>query len=147
VAIHASDRFTLPVAVFLLLVKDDKVLLARRYNTGWEDGKYGLIAGHVDGNESLVTALCREAHEEIGLTIKPQDARLVHCNHHKSNREYLYVFFEVKRWRGTPTIKELDKCDAMAWFPLHALPGNLAMGVEGPLYDYLRGVPYSETGW
>ena len=30
--------FRLPVAVHLLLIKDDRILLLRRHNTGFEDG-------------------------------------------------------------------------------------------------------------
>ena len=41
-------RFQMPVAVHLLLVKDNKVLLLRRFNTGYEYGNYSVVAGHVD---------------------------------------------------------------------------------------------------
>jgi len=143
----ATARYTLPVAVSLLLVKDDKILLSRRHNTGWEDGRYGFIAGHIDGDESLTAALCREAYEEAGITIKPEDAVYVHSTHHKSNREYMYIFFEVKKWLGEPSIKEPDKCDALEWYPLDALPDNLVFGTKAVLEAYQRGVMYSEVGW
>ena len=38
-------RFQMPVAVHLLLVKDNKVLLLRRFNTGYEDGTIALWLG------------------------------------------------------------------------------------------------------
>jgi 8-oxo-dGTP diphosphatase len=31
------------VAAYLLLLKDGKVLLLRRHNTGYEDGNYGTV--------------------------------------------------------------------------------------------------------
>lgn len=55
------------VSVYLILVKDGKVLLLRRANTGYEDGNYGLVAGHLDGDESATTGMVREASEESGL--------------------------------------------------------------------------------
>ena len=65
--------FRLPVAVHLLLVKDDRILLLRRYNTGYEDGNYSVVAGHVDGGEQLKSAMVREAREEAGLDISPSN--------------------------------------------------------------------------
>ena len=48
----SKERFKLIVDVHLLLIKDGKIVLLKRANTGYEDGKYGLIAGHADGNET-----------------------------------------------------------------------------------------------
>ena len=41
-----TDRFTVPVAVHLFLRDGDRILLLRRFNTGYEDGNYSVIAGH-----------------------------------------------------------------------------------------------------
>jgi len=47
------DWFTMVVAVHLFLLRDGLVLLLRRYNTGYEDGRYSVVAGHVDGGEEI----------------------------------------------------------------------------------------------
>lgn len=47
-----SSRFTTVVAVHLILIKENQVLLARRFNTGYEDGNFSVPAGHVDEHES-----------------------------------------------------------------------------------------------
>lgn len=59
----------MPVAVHLFLVKDDKILLLRRSNTGYEDEMYSIVAGHIDGDEDAKTAMIREAREEAGIEI------------------------------------------------------------------------------
>ena len=46
-------RFTCPIAVHIFLLQEQKVLLLRRYNTGYEDGNYSVPAGHLDGNEPV----------------------------------------------------------------------------------------------
>jgi 8-oxo-dGTP pyrophosphatase MutT (NUDIX family) len=55
-----KERFKLIAAVYVLFVRDGMVLMLRRANTGYEDGNYGLVAGHVDGNETLKEAAIRE---------------------------------------------------------------------------------------
>ena len=50
------------VAVYLLLIRDGQILLLRRYNTGYEDGNYGVIAGHVERDERVTTALTLLGH-------------------------------------------------------------------------------------
>ena len=53
----SKKRFEMPVAVHLFLIKKGKILLLRRFNTGYEDGNYSLVAGHVDGNEDVKSAI------------------------------------------------------------------------------------------
>ena len=42
-----KERFKLVITVGLVLLNDKgQVLLQKRCNTGYMDGKYGLVAGH-----------------------------------------------------------------------------------------------------
>ena len=68
-----SDRFHLVSEVSLILIRDGKVCLLRRFKTGYEDGKYALPAGHKEEGETITQALIREAKEEIGIEIDPAD--------------------------------------------------------------------------
>lgn len=53
------SRFKLPVAVHLFLLRNNRVLLRRRFNTGYEDGSYSVPAGHLDGGETIIQAAMR----------------------------------------------------------------------------------------
>ena len=65
------------VAVYLLLLREGQVLLLRRHNTGYEDGKYSVIAGHVDPGERITQALIREAAEEAGIQLDAEEVHFV----------------------------------------------------------------------
>lgn len=144
-----SKRFTLRAACYFLLIKKGKVLLLRRFNTGWEDGKYILISGHLEGNETVKQAMIREAGEEAGITINSKDLHIVHAIHRKSNNnlEYIDFFLLAKKWKGEPKISEPKKCDDMKWFPLNNLPENLLTYVKKAIENYQNGVSFSEFGW
>ena len=142
-----TDRFTIRAAVYLILIKDEKVLLLRRFNTGWRDGDYTLPAGHVDGEESMRTALCREAKEEVGVTVQPADLQFAHVMHHRGDHEYVDFYFSASSWTGEPTNCEPNKCDDLCWLPLKGLPENVIPNVKQALSAIAGNEHYSEFGW
>ena len=144
----AGERFTLRTAVYLILLKNDKVLLPRRFNTGWMDGKYSLIAGHLDGNESVFDSMLREATEEAGIKITKKDLIPVKVLHRKSSdNEYVDFFFLAKHWEGEPSIQEPNKCDDMSWFSISHLPENILPYVKEVIQTYQDNVSFIESGW
>ena len=76
-----SERFKLTSAVYLILRKENEVLLLQRANSTYHNNMYGLVAGHVDGNELGSSAMIREAKEEAGIELKPENLRFVHLVH------------------------------------------------------------------
>jgi 8-oxo-dGTP diphosphatase len=135
------------VAVHLLFIKNDEILLLRRFNTGYEDGNYSVVAGHVDAGETVTQAAVREAFEEAGVVLKPEDLQVVHIINRKSNDERVDFFVTVKAWSGEIRNMEPDKCDDLAWFPLTDLPANMIPYVRFALGNYQKGLLYSEFGW
>ncbi|HBY97093.1 MAG TPA: NUDIX hydrolase [Chloroflexi bacterium] len=133
--------------VHLFLIRDKHILLMRRFRTGFEDGNYSVIAGHVDGNEPVTYAMVREAREEAGITIAPGDLTLAHVMHRKSNGERVSFFFSPRRWEGEPANMEPHLCDDMRWFPIDALPENTVAYVRTAISHYGCGTIYSEFGW
>lgn len=144
----SKQRFTLHVDLHLLLLSNDKVLLLRRYQTGFADGYYSLVAGHLDEHETASQGIAREANEEAGLVINPRDLDLVHTMHHLSNgSERIALFFTVRNWIGEPKNTEPEKCDDMNWFSIQDMPDNTVPYVKTAIDNYLQGNIYCEFGW
>jgi 8-oxo-dGTP pyrophosphatase MutT (NUDIX family) len=139
-----SDRFKLIAAVYLLFRRGDEILLLLRANTGYEDGKYGLVSGHVDGDEPLAAAAAREAREEAGVEIDPADLALRTVMHRRQDDERVEFFFEPARWRGEIRNMEPHKCAALSWFPIQNLPENTIPYVREAIARSSQGVPYCE---
>ena len=140
-------RSRFPVAVHLFFFRDDHILLLRRFNTGWEDGKYSVPAGHVEIGETVVQATIREAREEIGVRLEHQDIEVVHVMNRKSEEERIDFFLVVKRWTGEIVNNEPDKCDELSWYPLTALPSNVIPYVRKGWENYRDRISFSEFGW
>jgi 8-oxo-dGTP diphosphatase len=118
------QRFKLVSAVHLFLITDQRILLARRFQTGFADGLYSVPAGHLDGGETPRQAMIREAQEEVCVKINEKDLEFAHVMHRITDRESTDFFFFCRRWQGEPTIGEPDKCDDLSWFDLNNLPEN-----------------------
>ena len=143
---NEKKRFTSRVAVYLVLTKDDQVLLTLRQNTGFADGLYGLASGHVEENETIKHAMIREAEEEIGIHIKPDDLKLAHIMQHKSQSHYIDFYFHCYSFQGEPLNCEPEKCGDVRFFPKDKLPENLIVNVRQALQLINIGSNYSEYG-
>ena len=143
----ARDWFKVVAAVHLFLIRDGQVLLLRRYNTGYEDGWYSVIAGHLDGGEEVTAAMRREAREEAGIEIAPEDLRVVGVMHRKATEERIDFFLAATEWAGEITNREPTKCDELAWFDLDRLPENVIPYVRRALENYRRGQCFDSFGW
>jgi 8-oxo-dGTP pyrophosphatase MutT (NUDIX family) len=141
------ERFRLVSAVHLFLVRDGRVLLLRRFNTGYEDGNYSVVAGHLDGDEEIKAAAIREAQEEVGIQIEPSDLRVVGVMHRKSTDERIDFFLAATAWSGEIALREPDKCDRLAWFEVDNLPENVVPYVRRALDNYRQGVWFDSYGW
>lgn len=142
-----KERFKLITETHLLIIKENQILLLLRANTGYEDGKYSVVAGHVEQNENIKKAMAREALEEANLTIKEEDLEFVHVMNRKSDSERISFFFAPQKWEGEIKKMEPDKCSDLSWFPLDNLPNNIIPYVKKAIEHYLNGIKYSEFGW
>jgi len=135
------------VAVHLFLEQGGKVLLLRRANTGWEDGNYSVVAGHVEAGETVSAAMIREAREEAGITIHPGALLPVCVMHRRSSDERIDYFFACCEWEGQVVNAEPHKCDDLSWFDPAALPPNVIPYIRRALANRQTGRWFDEFGW
>ena len=123
----------------------EEVLLHRRANTGYMDGKWDFAgSGHVEEGETASQAACREVLEETGLVARPGAVRFLHLSHRVKEPTYYDLYFEVRDWTGEPAIQEPEKCSAMGWFPVDGLPQDMIPNRRRTFLLARSGVAYSE---
>ena len=117
-------------AVHIILINDNKILLQKRKGSKLWPGYYALPAGHIDEGETQYDALVREAKEELGIEINPNDIinNFVVLRRNffeidgKILEPYIDYYFEIKKYNGVPKIIEEDKCDELLWADVNNLP-------------------------
>lgn len=142
-----EERFKVTSAVYLILRKDDQVLLLQRKNSLYHNNMYSLVAGHIDGSELGTSAIVREAKEEAGIDLRHEDLRFVHLVHtlkRGNGEEYLDIFYEATQWDGVVANIEPHKCSDLSWFPIDSLPDNTIPVIRMVLNKVKNNEYYSE---
>lgn len=87
--------------------------------------------------------MVREAKEEAGITIDPNDLQLVYTGY-RYNRDRIDLFFETDKWQGEIANVEPDKCDDLSWHSLERLPDTTIPYVRFVLDAISKGAVYSD---
>lgn len=146
-----GERFKAIPASYVVLAKDNLCLLLRRTGTSYYDGYLSLPAGHVEEGESLKAAAIREAHEEVGVTIQPQDLKLVHVLNRpaieKNGDTRIEFFFMTTQWQGEIQNMEQQKCSELLWANKDRIPDDTTPEVKQALTNINQQILESEMGW
>lgn len=115
--------------VHLIVLKNKKVLLLKRQNTGIFDGFFSLPGGKWESHETMEEAAVREAREELGISTDPQYIKLLYHSVVPSPTEphinYLNYFLEISAYMGRVHIAEPSKCAELKFYKYSELPSNM----------------------
>jgi len=144
-----EERIKYYADVLLVLIKNEQVLIYRRANTGYFDGYYSLVAGHLEYNETFKDGIIREAKEEAGIILNPDDLKIVHLTHRFNgiDRVYFSTYIKSEKWSGEIRNEEPDKCDDLQWFDLNNLPKKIVPAIKFALESIKDGKIIGEFGF
>ena len=123
----SKEKYRMKSAVYLIPRRGDKVLLSLRENTGWMDGYYSLIAGHIEMGETAEQSMIREAKEEGDVEINESNLKFVHVQHRLGDDPadaYIDFYFQCTEWQGDFVNNEPEKSGGLGWFNISNLPEN-----------------------
>jgi ADP-ribose pyrophosphatase YjhB (NUDIX family) len=111
------------VVVDMLVVKGNKILLAKRSSKYLETGKWALPGGYLDINETTQQAAIRETTEETGYQTEITDLFRINDSPKRpreKNRQSVALIYLMKPLKKTG---EPDhEIDQVKWFNLDKLP-------------------------
>ncbi len=115
------------IGAYLVLIQDEKVLLSKSKSEILA-GKYSMIAGHTEKGETVINAIIREAKEEAGIDITPEDLQVV-LTMQRPNAPYkgdptdiIDIFIKATKFSGQIQNNEPEKCEEIVFFDINNLP-------------------------
>ncbi len=122
----ATERVPVDVAVGILIDQEGRFLLTSRPQGKVYEGYWEFPGGKLEAGETVVQALRRELHEELGITIGDTTVWRVDLMDYPHARVRLH-FCKVWAWQG-----ELQMCEQqhMSW---QTLPVDVAPVLPGTL--------------
>lgn len=143
-----EEKYTTKVTVGLILIKEDKILLIKRKNTGYMDGMYAFVAGHVEKGESLKQSMIREANEEAGILLDEKDIEFVCAiRDGKRDDEYINFYFKADKYSGKVRIAEKEKCEEIIWVNINEIPENIIPNDLRAINNMKKGIHLDEYNW
>lgn len=117
-----KKRFEVPVAVHIIIKKDDKILFQRRKNTKFGDGNLCLPAGHLENGESVYGAIIREVKEELNIDIDNKTLNIIFVSNRKgTDKTRIDYFFKVDCYAGEIINNEPCKCSELKWLNINEI--------------------------
>ncbi|HLI40502.1 MAG TPA: hypothetical protein VKV35_02520 [Streptosporangiaceae bacterium] len=130
------QRRRVVVDVILLLMRNGRILLRERANTGYGDGAYEPPSGELADRETIVETAIRVA-AAAGIVLGADNVALAHVMHDVSGGGRIAFFLSVSGWAGQPSAPDID------WFPLGSLPTNMLDRARVALRNYADGLRFS----
>jgi 8-oxo-dGTP pyrophosphatase MutT (NUDIX family) len=137
IAADVRHRRKVVVDVILLLMRNGRILLRERANTGYGDGAYEPPTGQLADRETIVETAIRVALAEAGIVISAENMSLAHVMHDVSGSGRIAFFLTVSGWAG-----EYSSPD-VRWFPVGNLPTNMLDRSRVALRNYAEGMRFS----
>jgi 8-oxo-dGTP diphosphatase len=136
IAAGVSPRRRVVVDVILLLMRNGRILLRERANTGYGDGAYEPPSGELADRETIVETAIRVA-SAAGIAIGGEHVSLAHVMHDVSGSGRIAFFLSVSGWTGQSTSPDVR------WFPVGDLPTNMLDRARVALRNYADGMRFS----
>lgn len=127
-----------------------RVLLGLRHpDSAYAPATHHYLAGHCE-RESAVACLVREAREEAGLVIDPDEVELAHVVHlvdTPGDTPRVQMIFRARSWSGTPEVREPDRCIGWRFWDADQLPERIVPYTRSAIDGIRAGRRYTELGW
>jgi len=123
------------IGVAIVVIDNHHILLGRRVRGGSYGGLWCIPCGHVEWDEDLRDAACREMEEETGLIVELGDIVAAHSNFHNPAQHTVGIWFRAHIKAGS--LQAGDDLEQVGYFSL-ATPPPLAFPTDALVLAQLR---------
>jgi 8-oxo-dGTP diphosphatase len=128
------------VAVDILIINNNKILLVKRALRLIEGGKYGLIGGYLDRDETIIEGAIREVKEETGYNINIIGLLRIKNKPDRDGEDRQIISFVFVAEALDKVGEADDESTEVTWFDLNNLPAkeNFAFDHYDDIALYLK---------
>ena len=101
--------------------ENGEVLLMRRFNTGYQDGKFEFPSGHIENNENSLDGTKRELKEESDLDVELDDLDYLGVVDNNTKGNHFNMLYKTTKFSGVAKVMEPKECDRLEWVSLELL--------------------------
>jgi 8-oxo-dGTP pyrophosphatase MutT (NUDIX family) len=136
--VHTYFRLKRPMTLGVRVLAVNEVgqicLVRHTYTPGWH-----LPGGGVERGETCLQAAVKEAREEVGLVIAPQDLRLVsvHANFENFPGDHV-LLYEAAAWTTTTT-QNTHEIAEFGFYDPATLPASTTAGTQRRIMEWMGG--------
>lgn len=154
-ASDVAGVYLMPVDVLLLYTRPSdrgtELLVGLRCG-GFAAGEWDSPSGKLEPGEPAEVGMAREAFEETGLLLQPDELQLAAVTHWlpPDGTARIGLFFHCAAdpgRHGQPTVREPDKCVRLRWAPLDDLPRPLLRYTKIGVELFQTGRRYAAVDW
>ena len=132
------------VGIGVMLMKDNKVLLAKRKNAHG-DGEYAFPGGHLEFGESFQDCAIRETLEETGVEISNIKFQYLANVKKYGGKHYVHIGLTADWKLGEAQVLEPDKSEAWGWYAINQAPQPLFEMCRLAIKSYQTGENYFDS--
>ncbi len=109
-------------------------------------------SGKLETGEDAVSAVIREAREEIGVVLAPDEPQMITTVHHRNavglaRIGLVFVVSHDPQRHGEAANTEPHKCAKVEWFPVDMLPSNTYAYTAAAVVGYREDARLRLSGW
>lgn len=139
--VHDKNLLHNEISVLIINEKKQVLLQKRSATKRFNPNKWGLISGHVDGDETLIEAAIRETHEEIGLLLNESDLHSFcerELKQEDVNSHFRYFFYVNSSKDLKGFIIQKEEVSEIRWFDIDNVIDMINSGDTTITFDKRR---------
>lgn len=130
----------IPVVAVALVAPDGRILLQRRRMHAAHGGLWEFPGGKVEAGESPESALLREIHEELGITLTHDSLQAITfasdpAKPPQPRQPHVILLYMCRHWQGQPQCLDGEE---IGWFAADEIAGLAMPPLDYPLAENLK---------
>ncbi|MFJ2744806.1 NUDIX domain-containing protein [Streptomyces sp. NPDC087440] len=146
---EASHLLAASVAQVLLRENGSALCVRQASDAVHAPGSLRLVGGPLRAGEPLDRAARREAEEQAGVHISPEQQEFVGLVHHRTpgGADRVTVVFVSQTWAGEPRSAELDEQEELFWVSMEHPPPDCHPDTATVFRLLTEGPSYQAVNW